>query len=176
MKYVSNMVASFEKKLAIILMFAMAVIVAAAVVFRYVFNDPLFWAGEVSIFLLIYITFIGGSLGLKYKTQASVTLLTDYLPEKVNKWIAVFAHIFMLAFMAILLFYCIIWITSPSVAIQRSSAILLPMWIPYAILPVGLLFATIHLLDNLLDILENKHKDHEMVTNLHAAAKESEEG
>ncbi|GAE45399.1 hypothetical protein [Mesobacillus boroniphilus] len=39
MKYVSNMVASFEKKLAIILMFAMAVIVAAAVIFRYVFNN-----------------------------------------------------------------------------------------------------------------------------------------
>jgi C4-dicarboxylate transporter, DctQ subunit len=174
-KYVSNMVASFEKKLAIILMFAMAVIVAAAVVFRYVFNDPLFWAGEVSIFLLIYITFIGGSLGLKYKTQASVTLLTDYLPEKVNKWVAVLAHVFMLLFMAILLFYCFTWINSSSVAIQRSSAILLPMWIPYAILPVGLLFATIHLISNMLDIMKNHHIDSEIVTNLHAAAKESEE-
>jgi C4-dicarboxylate transporter, DctQ subunit len=174
-KYVSNMVASFEKKLAIILMFAMAMIVAAAVVFRYVFNNPLFWAGEVSIFLLIYITFIGGSLGLKYKTQASVTLITDYLPEKINKWVAVLAHIFMLLFMAILLFYCFTWITSSSVAIQRSSAILLPMWIPYAILPFGLLFATIHLISNMFDIMQNQHIDSEMVTNLHAAAKESEE-
>ncbi|MEW8972136.1 MAG: TRAP transporter small permease, partial [Mesobacillus sp.] len=142
---------------------------------RYVFNDPLFWAGEVSIFLLIYITFIGGSLGLKYKTQASVTLLTDYLPEKVNKWVAVLAHVFMLSFMAILLFYCFTWITSSSVAIQRSSAILLPMWIPYAILPVGLLFSTIHLISNMLDIMKNHHIDSEIVTNLHAAAKESEE-
>ncbi|MGV2939168.1 TRAP transporter small permease [Mesobacillus sp. LC4] len=175
MKYVSNMVASFEKKLAIILMFAMAVIVAAAVVFRYVFNDPLFWAGEVSIFLLIYITFIGGSLGLKYKTQASVTLVTDYLPEKINKWVAILAHVFMLLFMAILLFYCFTWITSSSVAIQRSSAILLPMWIPYAILPIGLLFATIHLISNMLDIMQNHHINSEIVTNLHAAAKESEE-
>ncbi|GAM13238.1 TRAP transporter small permease [Mesobacillus selenatarsenatis] len=175
MKYVSNMVASFEKKLAIILMFAMAVIVAAAVVFRYVFNNPLFWAGEVSIFLLIYITFIGGSLGLKYKTQASVTLITDYLPEKINKWVAVLAHIFMLLFMAILLFYCFTWIASSSVAIQRSSAILLPMWIPYAILPIGLLFATIHLISNLFDIMQNQHIDREIATNLHAAAKESEE-
>ncbi|RSD29024.1 TRAP transporter small permease [Mesobacillus subterraneus] len=175
MKYVSNMVASFEKKLAIVLMFAMAVIVSAAVVFRYVFKEPLFWAGEVSIFLLIYITFIGGSLGLKYKTQASVTLVTDYLPEKIKKWVAVLAHVFMLAFMAILLFYCFTWITSSSVAIQRSSAILLPMWIPYAILPVGLLFATIHLISNMLEIFKNQHIDREIVTNLQAAAKESEE-
>lgn len=152
MKYLSNMVASFEKKLAIILMFAMAVIVAAAVIFRYVFQSPLFWAGEVSVFLLIYITFIGGSLGLKYKTQAAVTLFTDYLPKKVNIFVSILAHIFMLLFMAILLFYCFTWISSPTVAIQRSSAILLPMWIPYGILPVGLLFATIHLINNLLEV------------------------
>jgi C4-dicarboxylate transporter, DctQ subunit len=174
-KYVSNIVASFEKKLAIILMFAMAVIVAAAVLFRYVFKEPLFWAGEVSVFLLIYITFIGGSLGLKYKTQASMTLITDYLPEKVNKWVAITAHIFMLLFLAILLFYCFSWITSPTVAIQKSSAILLPMLIPYAILPVGLFFASIHLLSNMLDIMKNQHIDSEIVNNLQAAAKESEE-
>jgi C4-dicarboxylate transporter, DctQ subunit len=174
-KYLSNMVASFEKKLAIILMFAMAVIVTAAVVFRYVFKEPLFWAGEVSIFLLIYITFIGGSLGLKYKTQASVTLVTDMLPKQAQKWVGAMAHVFMLLFMGILLFYCFTWISSPTVAIQKSSAILLPMWIPYAILPIGLLFATIHILNNLIEILNNHTIDSEIITNLHAAAKESEE-
>jgi C4-dicarboxylate transporter, DctQ subunit len=150
-KYLSNMVASFEKKLAIILMFAMAVIVTAAVVFRYLFKEPLFWAGEVSIFLLIYITFIGGSLGLKYKTQASVTLITDLLSKKMRKFVAILAHIFMLLFMVLLLFYCFKWISSSTVAIQRSSAILLPMWIPYSILPIGLSFASIHLINNLLE-------------------------
>ena len=145
------MIAGFEKKLAIILMFAMAVIVFSAVIFRSA-NAPLFWAGEISIFLLIYITFIGGSLGLKYKTQAAVTLLTDLLPGSINKGVTILAHILMLAFMAILLFYCFSWISSPGVAIQKSSAILLPMWIPYSILPIGLLFASIHLVSNLLDV------------------------
>ena len=157
MTYLSNMVASFEKKLAIVLMFAMAVIVTAAVVFRYVFKEPLFWAGEVSIFLLIYITFIGGSLGLKYKSQASVTIVTDMLPRNIQKLVGIIAHIFMLLFMGLLLFYCFNWITSPTVAIQKSSAILLPMWIPYSILPIGLLFATIHLISNLLDITRDRN-------------------
>ena len=125
MKYISNMVASFEKKLAIILMFAMAVIVAAAVVFRYVFNEPLFWAGEVSVFLLIYITFIGGSLGLKYKTQASMTLITDYLPAKVNKWVAIMAHIFMLlvhGHSIILLFFMDYFTNRRNPKIERNIA------------------------------------------------------
>ncbi|MGA9226928.1 MAG: TRAP transporter small permease [Mesobacillus sp.] len=157
MTYLSNLVASFEKKLAIVLMFAMAVIVTAAVVFRYVFKVPLFWAGEVSIFLLIYITFIGGSLGLKYKTQASVTLVTDLLPRNIQKLVAIIAHVFMLLFMGLLLFYCFKWISSPTVAIQKSSAILLPMWIPYSILPVGLLFAAIHLISNLFEIASDRN-------------------
>jgi C4-dicarboxylate transporter DctQ subunit len=152
-KYISDIIASFEKKLAMILMFTMAVIVALAVFFRYVINVPLFWAGEVSIFLLIYITFLGGSLGLKYKTQASVTILIDYLPGKMKQLVLIVAHIFMLLFMAIILFYSYKWVSSPNVFIQHSSAMLLPMWIPYSIVPVGLSFATIHLLNNLLDIL-----------------------
>ncbi|PAE26591.1 TRAP transporter small permease [Bacillus sp. 7894-2] len=151
MNKLSDMIASLEKKLAIILMFAMALIVSLAVIFRSA-NAPLFWAGEVSIFLLIYITFIGGSLGLKYKTQASVSLLTDMLPGTINKAVSFLAHILMLIFMAILLFYCFKWILSPSVGIQKSSAILLPMWIPYSILPIGFLFASIHLISNLLDV------------------------
>lgn len=170
MTYLSNLVASFEKKLAIILMFAMAVIVTAAVIFRYLFKVPLFWAGEVSIFLLIYITFIGGSLGLKYKTQASVTLITDLLPQKINKFVGIMAHIFMLLFMGILLFYCFKWISAPTVAIQKSSAILLPMWIPYSILPIGLLFATIHLVSNLIEITSRSNVN----KNLSDVVKESE--
>ncbi|CAM3676328.1 TRAP transporter small permease [Mesobacillus zeae] len=154
MKKLSNMVASFEKKLAIILMFTMAVTVAVAVIFRYVFNEPLFWAGEISIFLLIYTTFIGGSLGLKYKKQASVSIVTDYLPKRMKKIISILGHIFMLVFLGILLFYCFKWITSPTVAFQKSSATLFPMWIPYSILPIGLSFAAIHLLNHLLDMIK----------------------
>jgi C4-dicarboxylate transporter, DctQ subunit len=151
-KFISDIIASFEKKLAMVLMFAMAVVVSTGVIFRYFFHEPLFWAGEVSIFLLIYITFLGGSLGLKYKMQASVTIFIDYLPEKMKRIVLIIGHIFILMFMAIILFYCFKWISSPNVAFQRSSALLLPMWIPYSILPMGLTFATIHILNNLLQI------------------------
>jgi C4-dicarboxylate transporter DctQ subunit len=137
-------------------MFAMAVIVAVAVFFRYVLNVPLFWAGEVSIFLLIYITFLGGSLGIKYNTQASVTILTDYLPEKIKQAVLIAGHILMLLFMAVILYYSYKWIISSNVLIQRSSSMLLPMWIPYSIIPIGLTFTSIHLLHNLLDLIRGE--------------------
>ncbi|MFY0543888.1 TRAP transporter small permease [Brevibacillus sp. H7] len=156
MKALSNGISTIEKYLAIVLMFAMAVIVALAVVFRYLLNSPLSWAGEVSVFLLIWISFIGGSLGLKYKSQAAVTILLEYVPAKVKKIIGIIGHIFMLLFLVFLLYYSYTWVLSPGVAFQKSSAILLPMWIPFSAVPIGLTFAVIHLISNLLELFREE--------------------
>ncbi|WP_342405669.1 TRAP transporter small permease [Brevibacillus sp. FSL K6-2834] len=156
MKALSDLISTVEKYLAIVLMFAMAVIVALAVVFRYVLNAPLSWAGEVSIFLLIWSSFIGGSLGLKYKSQAAVTIVLEYATAKVKKMAGIAGHILMLVFLAVMLYYSYTWVLSPGVAFQKSTAILLPMWIPFSAVPVGLTFAAIHLLSNLIDLIREE--------------------
>ncbi|MED2010229.1 TRAP transporter small permease [Brevibacillus borstelensis] len=156
MKALSDLISTVEKYLAIVLMFAMAVIVALAVVFRYVLNAPLSWAGEVSIFLLIWSSFIGGSLGLKYKSQAAVTIVLEYATAKVKKMAGIAGHILMLVFLAVMLYYSYTWVLSPGVAFQKSTAILLPMWIPFSAVPVGLTFSAIHLLSNLIDLIREE--------------------
>ncbi|WP_338462488.1 TRAP transporter small permease [Brevibacillus sp. FSL L8-0520] len=156
MKALSDLISTVEKYLAIVLMFAMAVIVALAVVFRYVLNAPLSWAGEVSIFLLIWSSFIGGSLGLKYKSQAAVTIVLEYATAKVKKMAGIAGHILMLVFLAVMLYYSYTWVLSPGVAFQKSTAILLPMWIPFSAVPVGLTFAAIHLLSNLIELIREE--------------------
>ena len=156
MNLISHGISKIEKSLSIILMLSMAIIVTLAVAFRYVLNAPLSWAGEVSVFLLIWISFIGGSLGLKYKSQAAVTIVLDYAPLKIKKSILISGHIIMLLFLVLLIFYSFIWITSPSVAFQKSTAMLLPMWIPYLAVPLGLTFSAIHLLSNLVDIVKKE--------------------
>jgi C4-dicarboxylate transporter DctQ subunit len=156
MKTLSNGISTVEKYLAIGLMFAMAVIVTAAVLFRYLFNSPLSWAGEVSVFLLIWVSFIGGSLGLKYKSQAAVTIVLEYVPGKAKKMILITGHILMLLFVGLLLYYSYQWVLSPGVAFQKSSALLLPMWIPFCSVPIGLTFAAVHLLSNMLDLFREE--------------------
>ncbi len=152
-KTLSNGISIIEKSLAVVLMFSMAVIVTLAVFFRYFLNSPLSWAGEVSIFLLVWISFIGGSLGLKYKSQASVTILIEYVSESMKRVLLIIGHLFMILFLILILYYSYKWVLSPSVSFQKSSAILLPMWIPFSAVPVGLTFATIHVLSNLLVII-----------------------
>lgn len=152
----SNGISQLEKLLAAILMLALTIIVALSVAFRYFLNAPLSWSGEVAVFLLIWISFIGGSLGLKNKSQAAVTLMLDYCPPRVKMWIAVFSQVFIIVFLVLILTYTYTWILSDGVAFQKSTAILLPMWIPYSAVPVGLTFACIHVFAHLVHILKTK--------------------
>lgn len=156
MKALSDGISKIEKLLGIVLMFAMAVVVVLAVLFRYLLNAPFSWAGEVSVYLLIWVSFIGGSLGLKYKSQAAVTLLLDYLSQKAQRMLLIAGNILILLFFALLLYYSYIWVFSPGVAFQKSSALLLPMWIPFSAVPIGLTFATIHILSNLIELFREE--------------------
>lgn len=85
MKTLSNWIEAFEKLASILLIAAMTVVLFISVIFRYFLNAPLFWANEASIFMMAWLTFIGGSLGLKYKSQASITFLVDRFSEKGRK-------------------------------------------------------------------------------------------
>jgi C4-dicarboxylate transporter, DctQ subunit len=156
MKALSDGISRIEKFLGVVLMFTMAVVVILAVAFRYLLNAPLSWSGEVSIYLLIWVSFIGGSLGLKYKSQAAVTILLDYLPQKVQRSLMIAGNILILLFFGLLLYYSYIWVLSPGVTFQKSSALLMPMWIPYSAVPIGLTFATIHILSNLFDLIREE--------------------
>ncbi|UAL45960.1 TRAP transporter small permease [Sutcliffiella horikoshii] len=150
MMKISDGIAKVEKFLGAFLMLCMAVIITLSVAFRYFLNSPLSWAGEVSIFLLIWISFIGGSLGLKYKSQASVSIFLEYVPTNISKVLTLIGHICMLLFLLVILYYTYTWILSPNVALQKSSGILLPMWIPYSAVPIGLTCAAFHILTNFL--------------------------
>ncbi|HLR59961.1 MAG TPA: TRAP transporter small permease [Pseudogracilibacillus sp.] len=142
MKTLSNIIERIEIVISIALAAAMTIILFINVLFRYFLNDPLFWANEASIFMMAWLTFIGGSLGLKYKTQASITLFVNRLSDKNQRILQIITQIIILIFMAILLYLSWDWVLSLTATV--SSSMRIPMWIPYSCVPVGLTFAFIH--------------------------------
>lgn len=52
------------KTLLLLLFSTMIIVLFANVLFRYIFNKPLFWVTEITCYLLVYIIFIGGALAL----------------------------------------------------------------------------------------------------------------
>ena len=156
MNTLSGWIESIEKVIAMILIAAMTLVIATAVLFRYFIHAPIFWASEASIFMMAWLTFIGGSLGLKYKSQASVTFLVDRFLDKGKRIIEIVSYIIILIFMVLLLYLSYQWVFSSMH--QKSTSMRIPMWIPYLSVPVGLSFAFIHLLNHLVNLFKNKQQ------------------
>ncbi|MBD8006565.1 TRAP transporter small permease [Bacillus norwichensis] len=156
MKTLSNWIERIEKIVSISLMAAITLVLFIAVVYRYFLNAPLFWANEASIFMMTWLTFLGGSLGLKYKSQASITFLIDRFSIKGKRILLIITHIIILAALALLLYLSYEWVLTLSP--QKSSSMRIPMWIPYLSVPVGLTFAFIHLLDYIVDLIKKTPK------------------
>ena len=140
----SDAVYSFEKLVAIILATVLIIALAGGVLFRYVFESPLFWSDELAIFCLIWITFIGGSMGLKQKASPSITIVTDLVSTKVRKILTILSNIILLVFVGYVLYLAINWITMPNILVQTSTAMNMPKIYFYLSIPVSFVFMVIH--------------------------------
>lgn len=152
MRTISNVIEVVEKYVSILLVASMTLVLFANVICRYFLNSPIYWANEASIFMMAWLTFLGGSLGLKYKSQAAITFLIERLSLKNKKIVGIMTHILILVFLTLLLFISYHWIFSLSSAV--SSSMRIPMWIPYSAVPVGLTFAFIHLSNHLITFIK----------------------
>jgi len=153
MRKVSNLIGSVEKVTTIILMAAITLVLFCNVIFRYFLKDPIFWANEASIFMMAWVTFLGGSLSLKNKSQASITFLVNRFTEKNKKVLNIVTHIVILASLGFLIYLSFDWIFS--LTGTKSSSMRIPMWIPYLSVPVGLTFAFIHILNHFLNFFKD---------------------
>ena len=158
MTKLSNIITKVEEVIMGVLMAILTIIMVTAVFFRYVLSDPLPWATEISIYLFIWFSFIGGSWGLKYGTQAAVTFLLDALSENKQRILKIVQDVIMLAFLIIILIYSVKWLMLPSTVLQKSTSVGMPMWIPYSAVPTGILFAGIHIVARLIRLLKNKEE------------------
>ena len=156
MTKLSNVITKIEEVIMAMLMGILTVIMVVAVIFRYFLENPIPWATEVSIYLFIWFSFIGGSWGLKFGTQAAVTFLLDALSENKKRILKIVQDIIMLLFLVIILFYSMKWLMLPSTMLQKSISLGIPMWIPYSAVPTGILFATVHIIARLIRLFKNE--------------------
>ena len=109
----------------------MAVIVTTDVILRYFFGKPLLFADDISVYCMIFITFVGCALTLKMKRHIMVDLFYKMVPRKVQLWLDV-ATTFVGCFVIwILTWYSIVWVLYTYKSDYTSPGILqTPMWIP----------------------------------------------
>jgi len=156
----------------------MTMLTFANVVFRYLFNDNILWALELTVFLFAWLVLVGASYGVKKHSHIGVDILINSASEKLRKFYAVVAVGLCLLF-SILLFigswnywYPFVseraWYETDDIPMPEMLQFLadwlnegeryekLPRFIPYFALPLGTALLTFRFLQLLWQVLNNQ--------------------
>lgn len=123
------------------------------VVARFVFNEGIDWAFELTNYLFIWSALFGASYCFKKDCHIKVTILVDLLPTKVRNFFSLMANIVTLLYLLAVAYFGYIFIFDPDFGLKASEEISIdlnvPMWIPYLALPISFLISSYIVLKNI---------------------------
>lgn len=128
----------FGAILAEICLVLLLVLVFHEVIARYVLNKPTLYSVEISEYLLIFLAFMAAGWVLQEEKHVRMHSVINLLPVRVRYGFGLFTSTIVLCFCAIL-----VWQGSKASIMalkggyHSSSLLNVPLWIPYAIIPLG---------------------------------------
>ncbi len=144
MKVIKWLDEHFEEAILIVFLVGISVVELLQVICRNVdFIPSLTWAEELCRFLWIGTVFLSLPFCTRTETALRVTALIDILPWKLRNIVNVIVDVFTAAIMGVLSYYSVIVFNRIVASGELSPAMLMPMWILYAIVVVGFVLATL---------------------------------
>jgi C4-dicarboxylate transporter DctQ subunit len=155
---------AIEETLIAFFLGAMTLLTFANVIFRYVFNDNILWALELTVFMFAWMVLVGASYGVKKHLHIGVDVIINMVSEPKRKIFALLASACCLAFSILLLigswnyWYPFVteraWYETDDIPMPEMFQFLaewlnegeryekLPRFIPYFALPLGMALLT----------------------------------
>ena len=128
----------------ILLLLAMACIVFANVVLRYTTGDSIVWAEEVARHLMIWVTFLGSGLVLRFGGHVAIDNLHQAVSTRAARWLRTVVAVGIGAFCLVMTYFSILYVWATR--FQTTAATDIPISFIYVAMPVGFLLMFVHLL------------------------------
>lgn len=131
-----------------VLMVALVIVVSAQVFFRYVVFNSLPWSEEASRYMLIWVTFLGASVGVKRQAHFTVQAVTGLLPTRAQRGLVIVTYL-----LAMVVFFVMVYFGWQNVQVtsrQVSVAMSVPMHYVYGAIPTAGAIMMVHTLLHLL--------------------------
>ena len=136
------------------------VVLFVNVVLRYVFSDSTSWAEELIRYLMIWITFIGGGICVRRGAHIRMDFIMTVIPRRYGLMLTRTAYLLAAAFCAALVWYGIRLMAFTVSHVQTSPALGVPMWVPYAAMPIGSALMALHLIQASLGVSAGEDARH----------------
>ncbi|HEU5140128.1 MAG TPA: TRAP transporter small permease [Bacillales bacterium] len=128
-------------------LFFAALIIFYKVLVRYFLGIPTIWQTELSIYLLMFVGFVGAAYGLKHGAHVYVDLVVVKLPPRVQSGVRIIVSILGLV-LTVLLDYRAwhMWWIATEKGWHSETLWGPPLTIPYFILPLGMALVSLQFL------------------------------
>lgn len=156
MKFIKFLDEKGEEIFLVVIIAFSVVLLFMQVIMRYVFKNSLSWSEELARYLFLWMIWVGASLAAKNSKHLRAEFLEKLLPKKVMRYIFLISMVLWFAFS--------LWLAQSSFFLtrniylsgQKSSAMQIPMYIPYASVPVGSFLMSVRVLQNIILFLKQK--------------------
>ena len=140
--YLGRGVDAFEVGALCICISSLAILLISNVIAR-TFFQSIYFADEISEFLIIFVTFVGCSYAARKARHIRMGAFLDLMNEKVEKAFIFIISAVSAAVMFIMGYHALFYMLKVFSLGQTSSALRIPSWIPLVITPVGFFSAGI---------------------------------
>jgi len=130
----------WDKSLEALVATSYAVIVVvgfAQVLFRFFFESPLSWSEELVRYVFVWSVFLTAAIAFNLNSHISIDFLTAWYPPRLQRVFALVSWGCVILGVVVVFVLGMQLIQSPSVRLQKSPAMEIPMTLPYAAIPVG---------------------------------------
>jgi TRAP-type C4-dicarboxylate transport system permease small subunit len=151
-----RVLASVEDMLIAVLVFAIFCVVLAGILSRFVFHVSLSWNIEVSVTLMIWMTFIGIAVGVRDKVHVAFELFEEKLS---GRWLvmASFVQMLLMGFLLVALAWGGWQFTQ--LGLDQITPTGIPQWISFAAIPAGSALGLLHLAAHAWDLAAHADLD-----------------
>lgn len=153
---INKVIDKLEGFVMIVFMFVATITAIVQVIARYVFNNSLFWSEEVILYTLISMSFLAGSMGVRYGAHIAVEVLTAFAGPRLTKFLQIVSSILGILFAISLFYYGGRLFINTTAMGQLSPAMRIPVGYIYSIIPISGFFIFMRYLWILSSLVLNK--------------------
>ncbi len=115
-----------------------AALAIVQVILRYVFDTIIFWSEEAIIYLVIFSTFVGAAITLRYNEHVNVNIVGFLFGQRGKRYLAALGAFITVIYCVIVGAYGWMWLTEPGLRNTLTPALKLPLWVVGLSLPIGI--------------------------------------
>lgn len=137
LRTINNKIYKIESGIIIILLGTITLVMTAQVVMRFLFQSPLTWSQELTLFLLIYLCYFSADVVYYRNEHISVEYFVELLPPLAQKAVSIFINLLIGASLLFIIPYAMTIIQKQ---MDHVIAGVLPISKSYWVLPLAICF------------------------------------